>query len=132
MIGAQLAAVGRRIGAPEPGTSPLLERLESQLREFLAGERQAFDIPLDTPGSAFQERVWRELTAIPYGATMSYGELAARVGVPAASRAVGRANGSNRLAIVIPCHRVVGATGRLTGYAGGLATKRRLLELERG
>ncbi len=130
MIGAQLAAVRRRIGAPTAGTSPLLERLERQLREFLAGERQAFDVPLDAPGSGFQERVWRELAAIPYGETISYRELAARVGVPAASRAVGRANGSNRLAVVIPCHRVIAANGGLGGYGGGLAAKRLLLDLE--
>jgi methylated-DNA-[protein]-cysteine S-methyltransferase len=132
MIGAQLAAVRRRIGDSQPGASSLLERLESQLREFLAGQRKGFDLPLDAPGSAFQERVWRELTAIPYGETISYRELAARVGVPAASRAVGRANGSNRLAVVIPCHRVVAANGRLGGYGGGLAAKRLLLGIEGG
>jgi O-6-methylguanine DNA methyltransferase len=130
MIGSQLAAVARRIGPSVPGTSPLLDRLETQLREYLRGNRTSFELPLDAPGSAFQERVWTELAAIPYGETISYRELASRVGVPAASRAVGRANGTNRLAIVIPCHRVVAAGGGLGGYGGGLAAKRLLLDLE--
>jgi len=129
-MGAQLAAVRRRIGPTELGGSALLRRLEAQLGEYFAGERRAFDLPIDAPGSAFQERVWDELKAIPYGATISYRELAARVGVPAASRAVGRANGSNRLAVIIPCHRVIAAGGGLGGYGGGLAAKRLLLDLE--
>lgn len=132
MIGAQQAAVRRRIGRTEPGDGPLLQRLEAQLAEYFAGKRRAFDLPIDTPGSAFQERVWAELGAIPYGATISYRELAARVGAPTASRAVGRANGSNRLAIIIPCHRVVAANGGLGGYGGGLPAKRWLLGLEAG
>ena len=130
MIDAQLASVRRRIGPTRVGDEPLLDRLERQLREFLAGDRRDFDLPLDAPGSAFQERVWGVLRAIPYGETISYRELAARVGVPAASRAVGRANGSNRLALVIPCHRVIAANGGLGGYGGGLPAKRRLLDLE--
>ncbi|HEX2884762.1 MAG TPA: methylated-DNA--[protein]-cysteine S-methyltransferase [Candidatus Limnocylindria bacterium] len=130
MMPAQLAAVRRRIGPVAPGDSPLLDRAERQLREYLAGERRAFDLPLQMPGSAFQERVWTELTRIPYGETISYGELARRVGVPAGSRAVGRANGSNRLAIIVPCHRVVASGGGLGGYGGGLEAKRHLLELE--
>lgn len=130
MIDAQLAAVGRRVGPTVAGGSPLLRRLEGQLSEYFAGERRTFDLPLDTPGSAFQERVWTELKAIPYGETISYRELASRVGVPSASRAVGRANGSNRLALIIPCHRVVAANGGLGGYDGGLAAKRWLLALE--
>lgn len=130
IMGAQLAAVRRRIGPTELGGSALLRRLEAQLGEYFAGERRAFDLPIDAPGSAFQERVWDELKAIPYGATISYRELAARVGVPAASRAVGRANGSNRLAVIIPCHRVIAAGGGLGGYGGGLAAKRLLLDLE--
>ena len=130
MIGAQQAAVRRRIGPTVQGDAPLLRRLESQLAEYFEGRRRAFDLPVDAPGSAFQERVWAELSAIPYGATISYRELAARVGEPAASRAVGRANGSNRLAIVIPCHRVVAADGGLGGYGGGLPAKLLLLDLE--
>ncbi len=130
MIDAQLAAVRRRIGPTVQGGSPLVQRLAGQLTEYFAGDRRAFDLPMDTPGSAFQERVWDELQAIPYGETISYRELAWRVGVPAASRAVGRANGSNRLALVIPCHRVIAATGGLGGYGGGPAAKSWLLALE--
>ena len=130
MMAAQLAAVRRRIGPTADGASPLLDRVEEQLREFLAGERTAFDLPLDLPGSEFQERVWAELRRIPYGETITYAELAARVGAPAASRAVGRANGSNRLAVIVPCHRVVASGGGLGGYGGGLPAKRRLLDLE--
>ena len=113
MTNAQLAAVRRRIGPTVPGGSPLLQRLVVQLTEYFAGDRRTFDLPMDTPGSAFQERVWDELREISYGETISYRELAVRVGVPAASRAVGRANGSNRLALIIPCHRVIAATGGL-------------------
>jgi AraC family transcriptional regulator of adaptative response/methylated-DNA-[protein]-cysteine methyltransferase len=130
MMPAQLAAIRRRFGPTVDGVSPLLERVEAQLREFLAGERRAFDLPLDMPGSAFQERVWAELRQIPYGETVAYRELAARVGAPQAPRAVGRANGSNRLALIVPCHRVIAAGGGLGGYGGGLAAKRWLLDLE--
>jgi O-6-methylguanine DNA methyltransferase len=131
MMPAQLAAVRRRIGPTSPGTAPLLDRAARQLDEYFAGERRAFDLPLDHPGSAFQERVWAELLRIPYGETIAYRDLAARVGSPLAPRAVGRANGSNRLAIIIPCHRVVAAGGGLGGYGGGLPAKRHLLDLER-
>jgi O-6-methylguanine DNA methyltransferase len=131
MIRAQLAAVRRRIGSIGGDESPLLDRLEQQLAEYFAGDRREFDLPLDTPGSAFQERVWDELSAIPYGETISYRELAERVETPNAFRAVGRANGSNRVAIVIPCHRVIAAGGGLGGYGGGLGAKRFLLDLER-
>ncbi len=132
MIDAQLAAVRRRIGPTQLGGGGLIDDLERQLGEYLAGDRRQFDLPLDAPGSAFQERVWGELQSIPYGETISYRELAGRVGAPAASRAVGRANGSNRLALIIPCHRVVAANGGLGGYGGGLAAKRFLLDLEAG
>ena len=108
------------------------EDVVSQLTEYFAGERQRFELPLAPEGTPFQQRVWRELQAIPYGVTISYGQLAARIGQPTASRAVGLANGSNPLAIVIPCHRVIGANGTLTGYGGGLPIKERLLALERG
>ena len=130
MIGAQLASVRRRIGPTAEGTSPLLDRLESQLGEYFAGTRRAFDLPLEIPGSAFQERVWDELRRIPYGATISYRALAERVDAGAGYRAVGRANGSNRVAVIVPCHRVVAAHGELGGYGGGLPAKRRLLDLE--
>src|SRR5262249_49797563 len=103
-----------------------------QLRDYFAGRRASFELTLAPRGTEFQLRVWSELEKIPYGVTISYGELARRVGNPRASRAVGLANGSNPLPIVIPCHRVIGSDGRLTGYGGGLAIKERLLGLERG
>jgi len=131
MIGAQVAAVRRRIGPIRDGEAPLLDRLESQLTEYFTGGRHEFDVPLDIPGSAFQERVWAELRRIPYGETISYRELAERVQAGAAYRAVGRANGSNRVAVIVPCHRVIATGGGLGGYGGGLPAKRRLLDLER-
>jgi O-6-methylguanine DNA methyltransferase len=130
MMPAQLASVRRRIGPMAEGSSPLLDRVEAQLDEYFAGARRAFDLPLDHPGSAFQERVWGELGRIAYGETISYRELALRVGSPQAPRAVGRANGSNRLAVIVPCHRVIAAGGGLGGYGGGLPAKRFLLDLE--
>lgn len=103
-----------------------------QFAAFFAGQRQTFDLLLEPAGTPFQRRVWQALRAIPFGTTISYGELARRLGQPTASRAVGAANGLNPLPIVIPCHRVVGADGTLTGFAGGLETKRWLLDHERG
>lgn len=102
-----------------------------QLGEYFAGERKAFDLNLSPAGTRFQERVWRELCKIPYGATCSYGELATAVGSAGASRAVGSANGRNPIAVIIPCHRVVAADGGLGGYGGGLERKKVLLDLER-
>ena len=102
-----------------------------QLREYLEGGRTAFDLELAPRGTAFQLAVWNELLTIPYGTTISYGELARRIGKPDAIRAVGAANGANPIPIVIPCHRVIGSNGSLTGYGGGLDIKRALLELER-
>lgn len=110
--------------------SPLLDAAEAQLREYFAGARRTFDLPLAPHGTAFQRRVWAALRTIPYGETRTYGELAAAIDSPNASRAVGMANHRNPLPIVIPCHRVIGANGTLTGYAGGLEVKRRLLALE--
>ena len=130
MMAAQLASVRRRIGPTTYGESPLLDRVEAQLREYFAGERDEFQLPIDMPGSGFQERVWAELRRIPYGATVSYRELADRVDAGSAYRAIGRANGSNRLAVIVPCHRVVSAGGGLGGYGGGLDAKRWLLGLE--
>lgn len=101
-----------------------------QLREYFAGERAEFDLPLAPEGTAFQRAVWRQLQQIPYGQTISYGELARRVGNPKASRAVGSANGANPLPIVIPCHRVIAGDGTLGGFGGGLPTKQMLLALE--
>lgn len=102
----------------------------SQLVEYLEGRRRAFDLPLELHGSEFQKDVWRTVEQVPYGYTASYGEIASLVGRPKASRAVGAANGSNPIPIVIPCHRVIGSDGSLTGYGGGLPLKRRLLALE--
>jgi len=104
----------------------------TQLVEYFDGHRRAFELPLAPEGTPFQLRVWNALLEIPYGETISYGELAARIGNRSASRAVGLANGSNPLPIVIPCHRVIGSNGKLTGYGGGLPIKQQLLTLERG
>ena len=103
----------------------------AQLAEYFAGRRTRFDLPLAPQGTEFQRAVWKALIRIPYGETLSYGELARRIGKPNASRAVGLANGANPLPIVVPCHRVIGADGSLTGFGGGLDIKRRLLALER-
>jgi methylated-DNA-[protein]-cysteine S-methyltransferase len=104
----------------------------AQLEEYFAGERTTFDIPLAPEGAPFELDVWRALEEIPYGETVSYGEIARRVGQPTAARAVGTANGRNPIAVIVPCHRVIGADGSLTGYGGGLERKRLLLELEHG
>jgi methylated-DNA-[protein]-cysteine S-methyltransferase len=109
-----------------------LAEVVRQLRAYFAGALRSFDLPLAPEGTPFQLRVWRELLAIPYGETISYGELARRIGNPRASRAVGLANGTNPISIVIPCHRVIGSSGRLTGYGGGLRNKEWLLGLEQG
>jgi methylated-DNA-[protein]-cysteine S-methyltransferase len=101
-----------------------------QLDAYFAGERTEFDLALRLDGSAFERRVWDQLLAIPYGETLSYGEVARRLGQPTASRAVGLANGRNPIGIIVPCHRVIGADGTLTGYGGGLPSKRALLDLE--
>jgi len=113
-----------------PGRSPLHDEIQRQLSGYFEGTRTAFDLPLLYPGSDFQRSVWEALLAIPYGSTRSYGAQASSLGRPEAVRAVARANGQNRIAIVIPCHRVIGSDGSLTGYAGGLERKRFLLELE--
>lgn len=110
--------------------SPLLDAAEAQLREYFAGARRTFDLPLAPHGTAFQQRVWMVLRAIPYGETRTYGELAAAIDSPNASRAVGMANHRNPIPIIIPCHRVIGANGTLTGHAGRLEVKRKLLALE--
>jgi AraC family transcriptional regulator, regulatory protein of adaptative response / methylated-DNA-[protein]-cysteine methyltransferase len=129
----QASAVARHLGLPlAPGESDALRRLRSELDEYFAGRRRSFDVPLHTTGTPFQEGVWRELARIPYGETRSYADVARAVGNPGAVRAVGQANGRNRIAIVLPCHRVVNAGGRLGGYGGGLWRKVRLLALEQG
>ena len=112
------------------GDHPLLRRVRTQLDEYFAGRRRGFDLPLSPQGTPFQQAVWKTLASIPYGQTLSYAGLAARVGRPSAMRAVGAANGRNPLPIVLPCHRVIGADGSLTGFGGGLPTKQFLLKLE--
>ncbi len=114
----------------EDAAHPVLVETARQLGEYFAGTRQAFDLPLDFHGTAFQQRVWEQLLAIPFGQTRSYGQIARALGQPTASRAVGAANGKNPISIVAPCHRVIGASGALTGFAGGLVAKQRLLALE--
>jgi methylated-DNA-[protein]-cysteine S-methyltransferase len=113
------------------GPCDVLDEAVAQLRDYFAGNRTDFDLPLEPAGTAFQTTVWRALREIPYAETINYGQLAIRVGNPKASRAVGLANGRNPISIVVPCHRVIGANGSLTGYGGGLDRKRTLLELER-
>lgn len=118
-------------GAPaDPGTAPFAA-VTVQLRAYFRGELTTFDLPLALRGTPFQRRVWAVLCGIPYGETRSYGQLAESLGVPTAARAVGLANGRNPVGIIVPCHRVVGADGSLTGYGGGLDRKRRLLAFER-
>lgn len=114
----------------EVGTSDVIETASAQLDEFFAGQRKEFDVPLLFAGTDFQERVWKELLGIPYGETVSYGEMARRIGKPKAVRAVANANGANSISIFVPCHRVIGSDHSLTGYGGGLAAKRALLEVE--
>ena len=111
-------------------TLPVLRRAAAQLGEYFQGQRTQFDLPLSAGGSEFQHRVWAALLSIPYGGTSSYGELARRIGTPNGSRAVGLANGRNPISIIVPCHRVIGSDGSLTGYGGGLERKRALLEFE--
>lgn len=116
----------------ERGSSPVIERAKSQLDEFFAGNRREFDVPLLLSGTAFQKRVWDELLKIPYGQTVSYSELARRLNASSAVRAVANAVGANAVSIFVPCHRVVGSDGSLTGYAGGLQAKSRILQMEGG
>jgi AraC family transcriptional regulator, regulatory protein of adaptative response / methylated-DNA-[protein]-cysteine methyltransferase len=128
----QLVAMRKRCGCPiVPGKHARLKQLQTELTEYFAGERTQFAVPLLFNGTEFQERVWNALLRVPYGSTCSYEDLARAVGVPNAQRAVGTANGCNRIAIVIPCHRVVNKGGKLGGYGGGLWRKQYLLELER-
>jgi methylated-DNA-[protein]-cysteine S-methyltransferase len=125
---------GGRPLSPEPDwqeDQSAFAELTTQLRAYFAGELENFDVPLAPAGTPFQKKVWDELCKIPYGETISYGALAKRIGNPNASRAVGLANGSNPIPIVIPCHRVIGSNGKLTGYGGGLPIKEKLLALEK-
>jgi methylated-DNA-[protein]-cysteine S-methyltransferase len=119
---------------PPPGAEhddEALAPVAAQLADYFAGRRLAFDLPLTPVGTAFQQKVWRALRDIPYGRTTTYGEIATGLGQPTASRAVGLANGRNPIAVIVPCHRVIGANGTLTGFGGGLPRKRWLLEHER-
>lgn len=122
-------ARARRSGREHPGAPPLPE-LARQIEEYFAGRRRRFELPLAPEGTVFQRRVWEELARIPWGETRSYGEIARAVGRPGGSRAVGMANNRNPLAVVVPCHRVIGADGTLTGYGAGLDRKEHLLRLE--
>ena len=117
---------------PEDLGDPVLAEVTTQLREYFAGTRTSFDLPLQMHGNAFEQRVWGALREIPYGETASYGEIAGQIGAPGAARAVGVANARNPIAIIVPCHRVIGANGKLVGFGGGLPMKRALLDLEQG
>ena len=125
---------GLTLGDPPPEGAVLdrgrLKPFVDEMKEYLAGERKAFSFRVDQPGTDFQKRVWNELTNIPFGETISYAELACRIGQPTASRAVGSANGKNQIAVVVPCHRVIASGGKLGGYGGGLWRKEWLLNLE--
>jgi methylated-DNA-[protein]-cysteine S-methyltransferase len=123
---------GRPAPAGIEGAAAVLDDTASQLAEYFAGRRRSFALPLAPPGTGFQRRVWDALLQIPCGETRSYGALAHSLGRPAASRAVGAANGRNPISIIVPCHRLIGADGALTGYGGGIAAKRWLLALEAG
>lgn len=126
-------ATGRQQRSPQPGwvlAREPLAKARQQLEEYFAGTRQHFDLALHPLGTPFQQQVWWELSRIPYGSTISYGELARRIEHPQAVRAVGAANGRNPLPIILPCHRVIGANGSLTGFGGGLPTKQFLLSME--
>ena len=131
MIDTQLDRVRRAMDCElAPGESPVFATLRAQLDEYFRGERREFTVPLHVPGTLFQIRVWSALQRIPCGTTTSYSRLAGSIGQPNAVRAVARANGDNRIAILIPCHRVIGSNGELVGYGGGLWRKKKLLELE--
>lgn len=116
--------------AEENPRHPILKQAEQQLLEYFNGSRKEFSVPIEMLGTEFQKTVWRALLTIPFGETRSYGELARQIKKPSASRAVGAANGRNPVSILVPCHRVIGASGKLTGFAGGLEAKAKLLSIE--
>ncbi len=127
----ELAQVEAARGGPaREGSNPVLEQTRQQLEEYFAGERQGFSIALDLVGTPFQLKTWQALLAIPFGQTRSYAQQASHIGQPTAMRAVAGANGCNKVSIVVPCHRVIGSDGSLTGFGGGLPRKQALLELE--
>lgn len=127
----QIAVLHRLFGPTQAGRHPILDQVTTELAEYFAGTRRQFEVPLVIKGTPFQEEVWRALLAVPYGTTCSYSDIAARLGRTNGQRAVGLANGQNRIAIMIPCHRVIERAGGLCGYGGGLGRKKFLLELER-
>lgn len=132
MLPTQLKRVERICGAtPEDGPHPVLEQTQRELTEYFLGHREVFSVPLLLEGSAFQASVWNELLRIPFGKTTSYDDIAMRIDRPGGARAVGRANGDNRIAIIVPCHRVINADGSLSGYGGGRQRKRWLLAHEK-
>jgi methylated-DNA-[protein]-cysteine S-methyltransferase len=127
-----LTRVGFGEATTPQGDAEAVSAAAIQLEQYFAGERTEFDLDVELDGTPFERRVWDAVRAIPYGQTATYAEIARRIGRPDACRAVGRANGRNPLALIVPCHRVIGSDGSLTGYAGGIAMKRALLDLEQG
>jgi O-6-methylguanine DNA methyltransferase len=133
LLGTQLDRVRRAMDCEfERGESPILDMVRAQLAEYFRGDRREFSVPLHASGTPFQNRVWAELQRIPTGTTTTYSAVARKIGQPTAVRAVAKANGDNRIAVIIPCHRVIGSDGSLTGYGGGLSVKQWLLDLECG
>jgi len=137
LVGAQFGSGSATVTSRYPevtgqAASRVLDDAAAQLGEYFEGRRRCFEIPLAMTGSPFQRRVWAQLQQIPFGTTVSYGQLAMQLGRPRAARAVGHAHARNPVAVIVPCHRVIGSSGRLTGYGGGLSAKRRLLDLEAG
>ncbi|HEY2770953.1 MAG TPA: methylated-DNA--[protein]-cysteine S-methyltransferase [Solirubrobacteraceae bacterium] len=132
ILSMQDATRPRRIGPDWQRDDASFAAARQQLEEYFAGSRETFELELSLRGNPFEQRVWAELLKIPYGETASYGQIAAAIGAPSAPRAVGLANGRNPVAVIVPCHRVIGANGSLTGYGGGLERKRYLLDLEAG
>lgn len=131
--GAQIIRIGRKAGCESAArTNCIIDETAAQLDRYFQATLRSFTVPLAPAGTAFQQRAWQQLLKVPYGATRSYGEQAVAIGQPTATRAVARANGDNPIAIIIPCHRIIGANGSLTGYGGGMWRKKWLLELESG
>jgi methylated-DNA-[protein]-cysteine S-methyltransferase len=124
-------AIAKNLELASPSNCKLLQDAETQLNEYFLGKRTSFDIPVAPSGTEFQKRAWAQLLDIPYGSTISYRQQASMIGKPTAARAIGAANGKNPIAIIVPCHRVIGVSGKLTGFAGGLGIKQKLLAFEK-